>query len=93
MKKQLFLLSVASILSSSSLAVGIFSYKKNDSRGPSNWAEVDAEDNEWQAWKPLNVDKNECGSEENSQSPINLVKNHECRSDHEMNFDVSTSSC
>eukprot|EP00588_Corethron_pennatum_P025587 CAMPEP_0194329314 /NCGR_PEP_ID=MMETSP0171-20130528/47832_1 /TAXON_ID=218684 /ORGANISM="Corethron pennatum, Strain L29A3" /LENGTH=266 /DNA_ID=CAMNT_0039090007 /DNA_START=233 /DNA_END=1030 /DNA_ORIENTATION=+ len=90
MKKQLFLLSVASILSSPSLAVGIFSYKKNDSRGPSNWNEVDVEDNEWQAWKPLNVDKNECGSEENSQSPINLVKNHECRSDHEMNFDRGT---
>jgi len=70
--------------------LGKFSYKNNDSKGPNKWDKVNAKDNEWREWKSLKADKNECGKEKNRQSPVDLVKNEDCRADHQMLFSDGT---
>jgi len=66
--------------------VGRFSYREDDNRQPARWNYVDTENNEWQNWDALNVDQNECGKESNKQSPIDLTKSSQCKSDHEILF-------
>jgi len=70
--------------------VGRFSYREDDNRQPARWNSVDTENNEWQNWDALNVDHNECGKESNKQSPIDLTKSSQCRSDHEILFEKGT---
>jgi len=72
--------------------VGRFSYREDDNRQPARWNYVDTENNEWQNWDALNVDQNECGKESNKQSPIDLTKSSQCKSDHEILFVVSVST-
>jgi len=68
-------------------SVGRFSYREDDNKRPERWESVkQADRNEWQKWEPLNVDSNECGRKKNKQSPIDLIKNSACESDHEMLF-------
>jgi len=70
--------------------LGRFSYREESSRRPSKWKKVDIKDNEWQEWKALKADKNECGKKKNRQSPVDLIQNEDCRADHEMLFTDGT---
>jgi len=73
--------------------LGRFSYDDDDDRRPSKWDKVsDSGDNEWRKFDGLNskTKHNECGKNDNKQSPVDLKKNDDCRADHEMLFSDGT---